>query len=82
MGEIMSYTPELVDEVNLLALYNISSTQEGIKVHKAAGDAAIAAAERLHTKGLVTQVDGGYLTNLGIEAAGHAQALLTILTSN
>jgi uncharacterized protein (TIGR02647 family) len=77
----MSYTPELVEEVNLLALYNISSTQEGIKVHKAAGATAIAAAKRLYDKGLVTQADGGYLTNLGIEATGHAQALLTILSS-
>lgn len=77
----MPYTPDLVEEIKLLALYNISSTQEGIKVHKTAESAAIAAAERLHAKGLITQADGGYLTNLGIEAAGHAQALLTILTS-
>ena len=77
----MSYTPDLLEEVKLLALYNISSTQEGIKVHKAAGTAAIAAAKRLHAKGLITQDDGGYLTSLGIEAAGHAQALLAILAS-
>ena len=77
----MPYTPDLVEEIKLLTLYNISSTQEGIKVHKTAEAAAIAAAQRLHAKGLVTQADGGYLTNLGIEAAGHAQALLTILAS-
>jgi len=77
----MSYTPELIEEINLLALYNISSTQEGIKVHKTAGAAAVAAAQRLYDKGLITQADGGYLTNLGIEAAEHVQSLLTILTS-
>jgi len=77
----MSYTPELIEEINLLALYNISSTQEGIKVHKAAGAAAVAAAQRLYDKGLTTQPDGGYLTNLGIEAAEHAQSLLTILST-
>jgi len=77
----MSYSPELIEEINLLALYNISSTQEGIKVHKAAGAAAVAAAQRLYDKGLTTQADGGYLTNLGIEAAEHAQSLLTILSS-
>jgi len=77
----MSFTPELVEEIKLLTLYDIASTQEGIKVHKAAGSAAIAAAQRLHAKGLITQVDGGYLTNLGIEAAEHARALLTILSS-
>jgi uncharacterized protein (TIGR02647 family) len=77
----MSYTPDLVEEINLLTLYNILSMQEGIKVHKAAGDAAMAAAKRLHAKGLITQADGGYLTNLGVEATRHAQALLTILAS-
>lgn len=77
----MPYSPDLVEEIKLLTLYNISSTQEGIKVHKTAEATAIAAAQRLHAKGLVTQADGGYLTNLGIEAAGHAQALLTILAS-
>jgi uncharacterized protein (TIGR02647 family) len=77
----MSYSPELIEEINLLALYNISSIQEGIKVHKAAGAAAVAAAQRLYDKGLTTQADGGYLTNLGIEAAEHAQSLLTILSS-
>jgi len=77
----MSSTPELVEEIKLLTLYNISSTQEGIKVHNAAGAAAIAAAQRLHAKGLITQADGGYLTNLGIEAAAHARALMAILSS-
>ena len=77
----MPYTPELIEEINLLALYNISSTQEGIKVHKTAGAAAVAAAQRLYDKGLITQADGGYLTNLGIEAAEHVQSLLTILSS-
>ena len=76
----MPYTPELIEEINLLALYNISSTQEGIKVHKTAGAAAVAAAQRLYDKGLITQADGGYLTNLGIEAAEHVQSLLTILS--
>ena len=77
----MSYTPDLVEEMKLLTLYNHSSTLEGIKVHKAAGADAIAAAKRLYAKGLTTQADGGYLTNLGIEATAHAQALLTILAS-
>jgi uncharacterized protein (TIGR02647 family) len=73
-------TPELVDEIKLLSLYNLTTTQEGIKVHKAAGPSAIAAARRLHEKGLITQADGGYLTSLGIDATEHAQALLSILS--
>jgi hypothetical protein len=31
---------------------------------------------------LLTLADGGYLTGLGRDAAEHAQALLTILTSS
>jgi len=75
----MSYTPELLDELNVLTLFNLTNHQEGIKVHHSAEEGAIAATQRLHEKGLVTQVDGGYLTDLGIEAAEHAQSLLLIL---
>lgn len=77
----MSYTSDLVDELKLLSLYNLATTQEGLKVHRTAEPATIAAAKRLHEKGLITQADGGYLTNLGIDATEHAQALLTILES-
>ena len=75
----MSFTPELVAELDLLALFNLGNTQEGLKVHHVAAPQAIAAAQRLHAKGLVTQEDGGYLTSLGLDAAEHAQVLLTIL---
>lgn len=60
---------------------NLTTTQQGIKVHKSADPAIIVAMQRLHNKGLVTEIDGGYLTDLGREAAEHAQAALTILTS-
>lgn len=75
----MSYTPELVAELEILALFNLDNTLEGLKIHHVAASSAIAAAQRLNEKGLTTQVDGGYLTSLGLEAARHAQALLTIL---
>lgn len=75
----MSYTPELIAELELLALFNLGNTQEGLKVHHVAAPKAIAAAQRLYDKGLTNQVDGGYLTSLGLEAASHAQGLLTIL---
>lgn len=77
----MPYTTDLVEELKLLSLFNLSTTQEGIKVHREAGGAAVAAAERLHQKGLITQADGGYPTSLGMEAAEHAQALLGLLKS-
>jgi uncharacterized protein (TIGR02647 family) len=75
----MSYTPELIAELEILALFNLGNTQEGLKVHHVAAPQAIAAAQRLYDKGLTNQVDGGYLTSLGLEAAAHAQGLLTIL---
>ncbi|TCV85925.1 TIGR02647 family protein [Sulfurirhabdus autotrophica] len=77
----MAYTPELVDELNTLIHYDLATTLQGVKVHKTAEPAVIAATKRLHEKGLLTLEDGGYLTNLGREVAEHAQATLTILTS-
>ena len=77
----MALTAELIEEIKLLTHYNLASLQEGIKVHGSANPEVIAAAERLFEKGLVSQSDGGYLTDLGVEAAEHAQAVLTILTS-
>lgn len=78
----MSYTPELVAELEILALFNLESSQEGLKIHQTAAPKAIAAAQRLFDKDLITQPDGGYLTSLGRDAAEHAQGLLTILAVN
>lgn len=75
----MPYTQDIVDELNILVRYNLSTTQEGIKVHKVAAPEVIAATQRLYKKGLVTQEDGGYLTNLGHEAAEQAQTVLNLL---
>lgn len=76
----MRLNAELIAEIRLLTSFNLRSLQEGIKVHNDADPELIAAAQGLFDKGLVTQHDGGYLTNLGIEAAEHAEHLLTILT--
>ena len=67
--------------MKILTLFNLTSTQEGIKVHGSAGEDAVSATKRLFDKGLISQNDGGYLTDLGIEAAEHAQKLLIILNS-
>lgn len=76
----MSYTPELVDEMNTLIRFDLATNQLGIKVHKTADAKVIAATRRLYEKGLLTQVDGGYLTSLGRNAAEHAHAALALLT--
>jgi len=71
----------LIDEIELLLRYNLDSTQEGIKVHHSAREGLVSAIKRLHEKGLVSDEDGGYLTDLGHETAEHTQAALRILTS-
>jgi len=75
----MPYQQEIVDELNILVRYNLTTTLEGIKVHHTAAPDVIAATLRLYNKGLLSQEDGGYLTSLGREAAEHAHALLDLL---
>jgi uncharacterized protein (TIGR02647 family) len=77
-----AFVPDLIDELEILSLYNLDNLQEGLKVHNNASFKAQGAITRLHQKGLVSQADGGYLTALGIDAAEHAQALLTILATS
>lgn len=77
----MSCTPENIAELDLLLLFDLSTSQAGIKIHKTAKPSAIAAARSLFEKGFITQEDGGYLTNLGITAAEHAQSLFTLLNA-
>lgn len=77
----MALSADLIAELNTLLLYNVTNPQEGIKIHKDADASRIEAARRLHYKGLITQADGGYLTDLGREAAEHLHMAHTILTS-
>jgi len=77
----MPISPELAEELNILARYKLTSTQEGIKVHNTAAPEIIAAINRLYDKNLLSRDDGGYLTDLGIETAEHVQKALSILTS-
>lgn len=78
-GFIMPISSELTEELNILSRYNIASAQEGIKVHHTAAPELVAAVKRLYSKGIVTQEDGGYLTDLGIETAEHIQKVVSIL---
>ncbi|RKZ67391.1 MAG: TIGR02647 family protein [Gammaproteobacteria bacterium] len=75
----MNFSREQIDEIGILVRYNLETTQQGIKVHSSAGGEHIQAVRRLYEKGLVTQIDGGYLTDLGRSAAEHAQALILML---
>jgi uncharacterized protein (TIGR02647 family) len=75
----MPFSQDQIDEMEILIRYNPESTMEGIKVHKTAKTELVSAVKRLYEKKMVTQVDGGYLTDLGREAAELSQALLTML---
>jgi len=75
----MPYSREQMHELDVLIRYNLESTHQGIKVHRNANPEMIEAVKRLHQKGMITQVDGGYLTDLGRTAAEHAQTLLLML---
>lgn len=72
-------TPETLAELRLLALFDLNSHQRGLKIHSHATPEIIGAAERLFAKGLTSQHDGGYLTDLGYEAARALRDVLDIL---
>jgi uncharacterized protein (TIGR02647 family) len=74
------YTEERLNELNVLMQFDLNSTQGGVKIHSSADPAMIEAAARLYDKGLISQRDGGYLTNLGIECAEKVQRLYSVLS--
>ncbi len=75
----MNLNQEFLEEVELLNLFDLHSSLEGLKMQQDAAPERIAAAKRLFEKNIVTLKDGGFLTSLGVEAAEHAQALVTML---
>lgn len=79
----MNCSNERLEEIKLLSQFNLESmAATGIKVHaNEAAEDVVAAAARLYEKGLTDQVDGGYLTERGIEAANHAQSLMRLLAA-
>ena len=78
----MSLTSELLDELELLNLFDLNTTQGGIKVHQDAEQNKITAAQRLFEKGIISQNDGGYLTDRGVETAEHVQILVKMLLAD
>jgi len=75
-----AFDDALMQEINLLLKFP-DTTLEGIKIHHDADPQLIAAARRLHDKGLTTLPDGGYLTDLGREAVETATLLRGLLTA-
>lgn len=77
----MPYNDNIQNEINMLVRFSQSSDHQGIKVHQDASQDMVTAVHSLFNKGLTTQMDGGYLTPLGHEAADQAHALLNILSA-
>jgi len=75
----MSLTQDLLDELELLNLFDLNTTQGGLKVHQDASQRKVSAAQRLFDKGMTSQADGGYLTDRGVETAEHVQLLIKML---
>jgi len=76
----MKLSQNALDELNVLLQFDLSNTQQGIKIHNDAGTSVTDATARLFEKGLIDQVDGGYLTAIGRTTAEHAQAISGLLT--
>ncbi len=71
----MTFSPEMVDELNLLLKFPHKSLMQGLKIHHDAEDSTVSAAQRLYDKGITTLPDGGYLTDLGHDLLEHAQVI-------
>lgn len=79
---IKTYPEKIFEEVKLLAKFPEESHMEGIKIHNNAGDAVLESAQSLFNKGLITQLDGGYLTDSGREMAESLHRVLDTLNQH
>lgn len=75
----MAFSSDQIAELDLLLLFPDTSHMQGLKIHHDADPAKIAAAQRLFDKGVTTQIDGGYLTELGHDLAKHVNILQSAL---
>ncbi|RDE22520.1 TIGR02647 family protein [Motiliproteus coralliicola] len=73
------FPAETIAELELLARFSLNSLQSGLKIHHDAPVDVIGAAQRLFDKGMITQDDGGYLTDRGHEAAESLMRVLSTL---
>ncbi len=73
---IKTYPEDLFDEIKLLAKFPEESHIEGLKIHHDADPVLVKSARALFDKGLVTQLDGGYLTDSGREMSEHLHTVL------
>ena len=77
----MHIESEIIEELNLLMRYRMTSTPAGgVEIGQAADPATTAAALRLFQKGIIERADGGALTDNGREAVDHMAHLFNRLS--
>jgi uncharacterized protein (TIGR02647 family) len=76
---IKAYPENLYTEIKLLAKFPEESHMEGLKIHGDADPTLINSAKSLFDKGIITQTDGGYLTDSGREMVEHLHIVLDTL---
>lgn len=76
----MHLDPELIEELNLLRRISLNSMSDEISISVSSDPTAYATAERLFEKGIISQVDGGQLTDSGREAVEHMNRLFNQLS--
>ena len=79
---IKAYPNNLFEEMQLLAKFPEESHLEGLKIHHEADPVVITSAKSLFNKGMITQTDGGYLTDSGREMVEHLHTVLDTLNQD
>lgn len=70
-----------IDQIEVLLQFDPSNNLQGIKIHHStARDGLAEAAQKLFDNGLISQPDGGYLTDLGHEASEHLHTALQLMS--
>ncbi|MBO1256923.1 TIGR02647 family protein [Alteromonas sp. 5E99-2] len=77
----MVFSNDMIAELNLILKFPTNTLMQGLKIHQDATSETKFAIERLYAKGIVTQPDGGYLTDLGHDLSDIAQRLQLALSS-
>ena len=82
MSGINQVSDDFVNELKILACFDPANMTLGIKLRTDMSEALCQAAARLHSQGLITAADGGYLTPFGMTMLEHLQHLLVALKPN
>lgn len=70
-----------IDQLEVLLQFDPNNHLQGIKIHHStARPELVEAAEQLFNNGLISQPDGGYLTDLGQEASEHLHTALQLMS--